>query len=392
MKSISKYIDFKLFSILAIAYGVIEIINFLKLAYFKYHDLSFREISWSKIIFDVAIRDYITIMIFMLFVIMTTKKMLENKTKLWIIVVTHGFFSFFLGAFGPIINILYEVSTGLTSWSDISFDTYVLRYISVIDVNFLVYISLVTIIYIYYYFNRLKASEVEESELRAQLSQTKLKFLQTQIHPHFLFNTLNSIHSLMDINKERSKDMIVDLGDILREVLNQKDKNLIELQEELEILNKYLNIKKTRFSDQLNITIDVEDDLENVLVPNMLIQPIIENSVKHGYDANNNFLNVNLKIAKADDRLLITIENDGKSLNEKISKLLKKGTGLQNIKDRLFTLYGEDYSFKMFNKNVGVLTSISFPMQVSISEIPDEKIVFKKSTIQEISPNSKQKA
>ena len=103
------------------------------------------------------------------------------------------------------------------------------------------------------------------------------------MHPHFLFNSLNSIHSLMDISIEKSKSMVVDLSDLLRNVLDKKDQNLIELQEELFILKKYIHIKETRFSDQLDIQLNVEEGLENILVPNMLIQPIVENSTKHGY-------------------------------------------------------------------------------------------------------------
>jgi len=163
--------------------------------------------------------------------------------------------------------------------------------------------------------------------------------------------------------------MVVDLSDLLRNVLDKKDDNLIELQEEIEILKKYIHIKKTRFSDQLNIHLNIEDGLENILVPNMLIQPIVENSTKHGYSAEFIALEIIINVYKKNDKLVIKIQNDGKALKEKLPTLLKKGTGLNNIKERLDTLYGNHYKLNIYNEANKVITKISIPVKLSVSKI-----------------------
>ncbi|WOD42152.1 sensor histidine kinase [Hwangdonia lutea] len=246
------------------------------------------------------------------------------------------------------------------------------HYFNVVDLNFLIYTSMLGIILTYNYIKHIKKAQKEKADLTIQLTNQKMKFLQSQMQPHFLFNTLNGIHSLMDINIEKSKTMVVDLSDLLRSVLDKKDENLIELQEELEILKKYIHIKKTRFSDQLNIQLNVEAGLENILVPNMLIQPIVENSTKHGYGTEFISLEIIIDIYKKNDKLIIKVQNDGTALSEKYPTLLKKGTGLNNIKERLDTLYGINYKLKIFNESNKVITKVSFPIKLSISKI--EKI------------------
>ena len=109
---------------------------------------------------------------------------------------------------------------------------------------------------------------------------TNLNMLKAQLHPHFIFNTLNSISALVEIDKEKSQNLIADFGDLFRDILEFKDENLIPLRKELEILDKYIAIISVRFSDHLSIEKEIENDVENELVPHMLLQPMVENAIK----------------------------------------------------------------------------------------------------------------
>src|SRR5690606_39068365 len=125
-----------------------------------------------------------------------------------------------------------------------------------------------------------------------------------------------SIYTMIDIDLQKTKNLIVDLSDILREVLNQKDQNLIELQDELFILKKYINIIKVRFSDHISFTEDIESGLENYLAPNMLLQPLIENAIIHGITKKVKQLRVTIKINKKEDHLFFLIKNNGDLLKD----------------------------------------------------------------------------
>ena len=373
INKLKEYVDFKLIGILSAAYLLFVIVYFSKNAYLKILGLAYIKMDWSYLIY-INVQDWFIITIFIVFLVFTTKFMIDRKTKLIYIILIHLFFSFFIGAFTISISWLIRI-LNYPNWSlKQSFSRAFESFIQLVDLHFLIYMSLVTIIYMYYYFKKNKENELEAMKLQDQLTKSHLQFLQSQMNPHFLFNTLNGIHSLMDINISKSKNMVVDLSELLRNILDKKDQNLIELQEELDVLKKYIDIKKTRFSDQLNIILEIDKGLENVLVPNMLIQPLIENSTKHGYGENHSTLDVLVKITSENEKLIIKVENTGVPLNAELSTLLKRGIGLNNLKERLQTLYGDNHELKIYNNSdlTVVTTEISFPIQLLISELTDE--------------------
>ncbi|WP_460219963.1 sensor histidine kinase [Psychroserpens sp. MEBiC05023] len=326
---------------------------------------------FDYIMYNIVIK-WVVVILLMVIISCVSKNMFEKWEQSKLIILMHILLALTSGFFIYFVFIFTVLAIDQNFKFSLFWEYFIDEYMQFLDYNMLVYFSMIGIIYGYYYLKRIKLIEEQKSKLEYQLVSTRLKVLQSQLHPHFLFNTLNSIHSLMDTNTIKSKEMIVDLGDILREVLDNKDKNLIELQDELHLLNKYINIKKTRFSDHLNFHISIEDDLENVLVPNMLIQPIVENAIKHGYNKNILKLNVYLFIYKRANKLIIKVENNGKKINNKTSTLLNKGTGLSNINDRLQSLFNTNYELKIYNENKKVITKVCFPIKLAISELSTE--------------------
>ncbi len=216
----------------------------------------------------------------------------------------------------------------------------------------------------------------EEIKLKEALleknHEMEMALVKSQLDPHFLFNTLNSITSLMDVDIMKAKTMTVDLADLLRHVLAHKDIQLIDLEEELDILFKYINIEKTRFSDELEISWQKEGDLQGIQIPSTLLQPLVEISIKHGFSRKHPSLKVDIKLSQVEDGLKIIIEDNGQGFsNDEAATILNQGTGIQNTKQTLQSIYGDKHAFEVQSKeNGGVTNTIEIPIILK-SEIQD---------------------
>jgi hypothetical protein len=238
------------------------------------------------------------------------------------------------------------------------------------DKLFLLYLCTAIITYAYYYVQRDRDNRINRSRMENQLLEARLKMLQSQLHPHFLFNTLNSITSLMDVDIHKAKIMTVDLADLLRHVLAHKDVQLIKLDDELAILSKYVDIEKTRFSDDLEINWHLEGDFRQVQIPSMLLQPLVENSIKHGFSRQHPSLKIDIRLTRLQDNLQIIIEDNGQGIpTTDTGEIFETGTGIQNTKQRLESIYGDQQVFSVANKpGGGVKNYIEIPLALSPKE------------------------
>lgn len=235
------------------------------------------------------------------------------------------------------------------------------------DKLFLLYLLTVSVTYTYFYVLRDSLHRVHRSHIENQLLQTRLQMLKSQLHPHFLFNTLNSISSLIDINTRKAQSMLADLGDLLRHVLDYKDAQLVPLREELDLLQKYVEIEKTRFSDDLDIQWTVSPDVLSASVPPMLLQPLVENAIEHGFSRSHPHLLVHINIYKKADRLCMEVQDDGQGLTlPENTGVFERGTGLKNTRERLESLYGDKFIFTVENNQPGVRNYIEIPVQYSL--------------------------
>lgn len=327
-------------------------------------------ISWYDI-FTLEIFLNWVIMIFVLAAIIPITKFMINKRISWLRTII--FQAFLAVAFSPIMSFIYILglaSFGKVDLSNLNYDVALRRSINAIDTNFRLYIVFAAIVYLYYYFKKNTQIELEQASLKAELATTKNKILTSQLQPHFLFNTLNSIQSLMGKDIKKSELMLVDLSGLLRELLNNKDENLIELQDEMKLVYRYINIIKTRFSDDLKLEVNIATNLENTLIPSMLIQPVIENSIKHGYSRDNIKLWVLLEIYREGKNTIILVKNNGKLLQQPFKKLISNGLGVKNTVERLKTLYGNNnFKYEIYNSEIGVTTKITIPYEIAKFEL-----------------------
>lgn len=217
------------------------------------------------------------------------------------------------------------------------------------------------------YYNSYRKGELKASQLRIQLVQSQLEALKMQVQPHFLFNTLHSISALLSKDTEGARKMITRLGDFLRLTLENSGSMEVTLQQEIEFLNGYLEIERIRFQDRLTTEIKIDPDVLEVRVPNLILQPIVENAMRHAV-GNSHAGHVEITAFARNGTVHIEVSDNGPGLNvDRTGETRRgKGLGLANTQARLVGLYGTAASFKMTNRPSGGLTvSIEIPRQHS---------------------------
>ncbi len=212
--------------------------------------------------------------------------------------------------------------------------------------------------------------ELKLKQQERLLLEARLDALQRQINPHFLFNTLNSIASLVRVKPELARQMIVKLANILRALLKEHDA-YVPLSQELSFTDDYLDIEVVRFgADKLRVEKDIDPQTLDVLVPSILLQPLIENSIKHGLEPRIHGGTVTLRSRLQGDRVMIEVADDGVGIVAQPASALKRagnGIGMKNVRERLEVLYGAEARFTVVsNPGRGTLVSIELPANLSI--------------------------
>lgn len=210
---------------------------------------------------------------------------------------------------------------------------------------------------------RLAFQQTETARLNEQLSKAQLSALRRQIEPHFLFNTLNSIAGLVrEKRTDAAVTMIVELSDFMRRVLEDSNRQQVPLGEELEFARKYLEIQKVRFVERLQCTVNVPNDLLLAQVPTLILQPMVENAIKHGIAKRAQGGAVRILASRSNDMLTLSVYNDGPGLPA--NNETQTGIGISNIRTRLQSLYGDDFKLNMQNQAPGgVEVSVSVPFK-----------------------------
>jgi two-component sensor histidine kinase len=217
------------------------------------------------------------------------------------------------------------------------------------------------------YNRRLREEELRASLLQSQLATAQLQALRMQLHPHFLFNTLHAISALVPKNPEAADKMIARLSDLLRMSLDNAGAQEVLLEQELEFLRGYLDIQKTRFGNRLNVAMDVDPGALHALVPNMILQPLVENAIKHGIAPRASGGSVAITAGKRDGRLMLRIQDDGPGLGSEMGGSITFGLGLSNTRARLEQLYGSAHRFELSNSAEGGLrVDLDLPFKTSI--------------------------
>jgi len=232
--------------------------------------------------------------------------------------------------------------------------------------SFLVlYSAIVAVGYVLDSKERLAFEQTETARLNEQLSKAELDALRRQIEPHFLFNALNSVAGLVrEKRNDAAVSMIAELSDFLRRVLEKSDRQQVPLKEEMEFAQKYLAIQKVRFAERLQLSIDVPKELYTAQVPSLILQPMVENAVKHGIAKRAQGGSIRIAASHCNGILTLSVRNDGPRLPVDW-EAARSGIGISNVRTRLRGLYGDTFELNMRNQDTGgVEVSVSLPFTV----------------------------
>ena len=238
------------------------------------------------------------------------------------------------------------------------FWTYLL--LSTVALQLVVYIGIVAGAHGVEFYRRSR----EREALERRLAETRLQLLGMQLQPHFLFNTLNTIAELVHHDPDTADDMIVGLSDLLRLTLQLENRQQVTLREELALLTKYLDIQRARFGDRLRVEMQVEPEAEDALVPSLLLQPIVENSIRHGLAARATAGCINVRVRRVERRLLLDVIDDG-IIDETPPSRPGQGLGLSNTRARLEALYGGNCRLELSSTPHGTRVTIDMPLAMS---------------------------
>jgi two-component system, LytTR family, sensor kinase len=243
-----------------------------------------------------------------------------------------------------------------------------------LDWSLMVYAVIVGVSHAVAYYHEAQERKLKASQLETRLIEARLKTLEAELHPHFLFNTLHAISTLVHRDPESADRMISRLSDLLRITFDRSGEPKISLKEEMDFLQKYLDIEQTRFQDRLSVHVHVEPDALDGEVPRMILQPIVENAIKHGIAGRSGGDNVQITagLSRASgsesregsgDRLWMQVRDNGGGLHVGTLKALRTGVGLSNTRARLDCLYGRHYRLEFSDKRGGLSVLIEIPFQ-----------------------------
>ena len=195
------------------------------------------------------------------------------------------------------------------------------------------------------YYRRFQQHQMRLLSAEKDLADARLTSLRMQLNPHFLFNAFNSVISLIDINKDQAKDMLSELSSLMRHMLKQDTRHTVTLAQEIEFNRRYLDIEAIRFADRLSVELEIDPQADKALVPNLILQPMVENAIKHGFSQTTGDCTITIRAKINGERLHLEVADNGKGCGDK-DVLTDHGVGVGNIKNRLEQMFGDDFDIE----------------------------------------------
>lgn len=235
------------------------------------------------------------------------------------------------------------------------------------------YLMIISAIQAFVFYQDYRTEKEQKLSVTAQLARAELHALKMQLHPHFLFNTLHSISSLVLEDPPKANAMIARLGDFLRLTLEHSERQLVSLKEEIEFARCYLEIEQERFSDRLQIEFDIATESMTAEIPHLILQPLVENAIQHAVSPRAAGGSIKISAKRFNDTIRIEIADSGEGIKSKNVGVSNngQGVGLANVRGRLKQLYGANHKFELNNNPAGGLTAVlEIPFVSEIKESP----------------------
>jgi two-component system, LytTR family, sensor kinase len=234
-------------------------------------------------------------------------------------------------------------------------------YLMNLDWTLMTYTTIIGVTYALGYYREAQVRSLKEAQLETRLAEARLKTLEAELQPHFLFNTLHAISTLVHTNPDAADRMISRLSDLLRLTFDRSGAARVPLQEELEFLQKYLEIEETRFQDRLKVRYEVDPETLDAEVPRLILQPLVENAIKHGVSPRSGEGIVEISSRREGDAVWLEVRDNGVGLSGRARSDLRGGVGLANTRDRLECLYGDEQRLEFSEERTGLAVRIRLP-------------------------------
>jgi signal transduction histidine kinase len=232
-----------------------------------------------------------------------------------------------------------------------------------------VYWAVIGVAHAWRYHEKYRERELQAAELKGQLAQSQLQLLKMQLQPHFLFNTLHTISALMHKDVELADEMMVQFADLLRITLDDAQAHEVPLRQELEFVTTYLKIEQARLGSRLNVRLDIDPQTRDALVPNLLLQPLVENAIRHGIAPRVQGGRLVIRAHRTGALLEVRIEDDGPGLAGDFPARARTGLGLANTRARLQGLYGAAHQFDLSGRpEGGAVAALTIPFRREADE------------------------
>ena len=267
-----------------------------------------------------------------------------------------------------VVHVVCMIATRLTLWPDagklsnVAWTSFVQRlYLTNLDWTLMTYTSIIGLSYAMAYHRESQERSLRAAHLETRLMEARLRTLEAELHPHFLFNTLHAISTLVHSNPEAADRMISRLSDLLRLTFDRSGEPGVSLQEELAFLQKYLEIEQTRFQDRLTVRFNIDPETLDAEVPRMILQPLVENAIKHGVSPRAGHGLIQISAERRNGALSIEVADNGVGLSAGAKARLNSGVGLSNTRDRLACLYGDEHTLEFSDGSEGLAVRMEFP-------------------------------
>jgi LytS/YehU family sensor histidine kinase len=236
-------------------------------------------------------------------------------------------------------------------------------YLRNLDWTLMTYAAIVGLSYALSYYHESQARALKAAHLETSLVEARLKTLEAELHPHFLFNTLHAISTLLHTDPEAADRMISRLSDLLRLTFDRSGAAGVPLKEELEFLQKYLEIEQIRFQDRLSVRFEIDPEALDVEVPRLILQPLVENAIKHGIGPRSGQGLVQVSARRSEENIWIEVRDNGVGLSKNARARFSSGVGLSNTRARLECIYGDGHRLEFAEGESGLAVQMMLPMK-----------------------------
>jgi signal transduction histidine kinase len=258
------------------------------------------------------------------------------------------------------------------AWSTRWMQAFPVQLATLLDWELVVGTCIVAVAHAFFYYAESRERGLRQANLETRLMEAQLQTLQRQLHPHFLFNTLNAISALMHRDVPAADRTLVQLSGLLRIALDSASRPQIPLSEELDFLDKFVQIEQTRLGDRLTVAFDVDSDILDAIVPALILQPLVENAIKHGVIPTGRPGRVAVTGHREGDMIVLQVTDDGPGPSERAMAALSTGIGVSNTRARLTHQYGARHRFEFHRQPDAFSVLVAFPYRAAAHPRSDD--------------------